>query len=112
MKNKLILLAVLALTGCKSLEYVRSLDPVAKGETPKTVEAFMECISLKWSTSGGQLSTLPLANGMSIGQQQPMGGYDVVLDAKRTANGTEYVLYERVPFLTSGSYQQSLKDCR
>lgn len=103
---------LLALTGCKSLDSVRAKKPVDSGETSKTVETFSACVSAKWAGNGTPITSLPLENGISILVPQAMGGYDVVLDVTRNDNGSSYILYERIPSLTSAYFESSVKSCK
>lgn len=112
-KALFIILPLTLLTGCKSLDYVRSQDPVLTGSTEKPVSDFGSCVSAKWSGSGGQVTSLPLSQGISIQVPQAMGGYDVVLDVtSKAAGGSDFVLYERVPSLTSDSYENAVSSCK
>ncbi|EMO4455803.1 TPA: hypothetical protein ACXR0B_001994 [Klebsiella variicola subsp. variicola] len=112
MNKTLIVIIAFGLVGCKSLDYVRSTTPVLKGETSKSVADFTACVSSKWSGSGGYLTSLPIHNGISLQVPHPMGGYDVVLDATKSAAGTDFILYERVASLTSSSYESSVNICK
>lgn len=112
MRKIVVVIIVLGLMGCKSLDYVRSTQPVLQGKTSKSVDEFTVCVSSKWSGSGGHITSLPISGGTSIQVPQPMGGYDVVLDVTRTENGGNYVLYERMAALTSSFYSDSVKQCQ
>ncbi|QCT22766.1 hypothetical protein FEM41_19845 [Jejubacter calystegiae] len=108
----LTIFAILALTGCKSLDSVRSKQPVDTGVTNKNVNEFSACVSSTWARNGTSVTSLPLENGISILVPQAMGGYDVVLDVTGNDAGSSYVLYERIPALTSALYEETVKLCR
>lgn len=112
MEKILIAIVAFGLVGCKSLDYVRSTTPVLKGDTYKSVADFTACVSSKWSGSGGHITSLPIHNGISLQVPHAMGGYDVVLDATKSATGTNFTLYERVASLTSSSYESSVSSCK
>lgn len=112
-KIMFLLLPAILLTGCKSLDYVRSQDPVLKGESPKKTSEFASCVSAKWAGSSGLITSLPLNDGMSIQVPQPMGGYDVVLDVTNSPNGgSNFILYERIPSMTSDAYLTAVNSCK
>lgn len=112
MRIILVMIAAFGLFGCKSLDYIRSTQPVLQDKTTKSVDEFSVCVSSKWSGSGGHITSLPINGGTSIQVPQPMGGYDVVLDVTKIENGSSYVLYERVAALTSSFYSDSVKQCQ
>ncbi|ASA02718.1 hypothetical protein ACOTXZ_17690 [Enterobacter cloacae complex sp. LZL004] len=107
-----ILLVMFAVTGCKSLDSVRATKPVNIGGSDKSVNSFSSCVSGKLAGNGTPVTSLPLENGISILVPQAMGGYDVVLDVTENNGKTSYVLYERVPSMTSDSYEKTVLSCR
>lgn len=107
-----VLMAVSVLVGCKSLNSIRSKQPVDSGVSTKSVNEFASCVSAKWDSGWNSVTSLPLENGISILIPQGMGGYDVVLDVTSENSGSAYVLYERVPSLTPASYENNVKACK
>lgn len=105
-------MVVFLLSGCKSLDSVRSQNPVVSGDTNKNVNEFSACVSSRWAGNGTTVTSLPLENGISILVPQAFGGYDVVLDVVAKNTGSSFVLYERVPSLTSNLFEDSVKSCK
>ncbi|WP_252368112.1 hypothetical protein [Escherichia coli] len=85
--NKTILFCtIIALTGCKSLDYVKSGKTVMEGNSLKNIDELSGCISRQWAGNGTPITSLPIENGVSLLVPQAMGGYDVVLDIKKAGN--------------------------
>ncbi|HDP6950836.1 TPA: hypothetical protein P6383_004711 [Escherichia coli] len=111
--NKTILFCtIIALTGCKSLDYVKSGNPVMEGNSLKNIDELSGCISRQWAGNGTPITSIPIENGVSLLVPQAMGGYDVVLDIKKAGNGSSFTLYERVPALTPKIFADSVNACK
>ena len=90
--NKTILFCtIIALTGCKSLDYVKSGKPVMEGNSLKNIDELSGCISRQWAGNGTPITSLPIENGVSLLVPQAM---------------------ERVPALTPKIFADSVNACK
>lgn len=100
------------LSGCSSLGYVRSQDPVLDGSTAKTPSAFASCVSDAWRRSNISSEVMTTGEGRSVAVPRTLGGYKVVLDITPSSAGSDFFLYERLPHITSVTYQNGVAFCK
>ncbi len=104
---------MVALAGCATVQELREGEPVSTGQSQKTAQVMSACVAEKWNQTYYNATSVPLADGFSIQILSSSGaGADAVLDVREHAGKTNYVLFERMPSMTSNKIERAVIDCK
>jgi len=56
----------LAVTGCASVDSIKSLEPSFFGTTPRTAQDYSECVVAAWKGQGMEVTRSPIQDGFQV----------------------------------------------
>lgn len=89
--------AVVMLGGCADVQSLTRLDPVYYGNTQKSPEAYVECVSNSWRGMGEKVHTELIPNGADLVVQGSFN-VEIVLRAQLWHDHTDVKMYTRLPY--------------
>ncbi|WP_024529181.1 hypothetical protein [Serratia fonticola] len=96
MKRIMIVAALVALSGCGTVNDLKQNTPAISGSTDKTVQEYTACVLSEWNkhTYLQPVLTQPLSNGNALIFDEPFRGPVFILDVEKVGDGSEFKLYK------------------
>lgn len=112
MKGIALMLGLVMLAGCASVEDLRNQEPIFSAKTDKTPEAYGACLMEQWRSIGQSPNYAPIPNGIEILIESGVGPTDFVLRALRlTGEPQTFVRLGARGSLGSGKLIERAESC-
>ncbi|WP_261232476.1 hypothetical protein [Serratia entomophila] len=109
--KKVLLMAVLLISGCNTVSSLKGSAPVAMGISKKSEQMFVYCVTTEWNKHSylQPMVTQPLPDGHSLQFNDPWRGPVFILDVVSNSEGSSYRLYrsKEIDF-----YERAITQCK